>query len=115
MSARGRTDRDRRRRRLGQNFLSPATADNIIDQVALARGELVVEIGAGLGAITHALARRSVRVIAVEADPEWSARLRQRFRDQPQIRVVEQDFLAMTLPPEPFRVVGSLPFSRTTD
>ncbi|MPZ31734.1 MAG: hypothetical protein GEV13_12180 [Rhodospirillales bacterium] len=31
------------------------------------------------------------------------------------VHVVARDFLAVTLPPEPFRVIGSLPFARTTD
>jgi 23S rRNA (adenine-N6)-dimethyltransferase len=115
VSARGRTARDRRRRHLGQNFLDPAAADHLIDQAAFQPGELVVEIGAGAGAITLALARRDVRIIAIEPDPEWSRRLRERIGDNPHIRVVERDFLSVALPRERFRVAGSLPFARTTD
>lgn len=115
MSARGRTDRDWRRRRLGQNFLKAATADRLIGEAAFHPGQLVVEIGAGLGAITLALAQRGVRIIAVESDPEWARRLRERLTGRPHIRVVEGDFLSLALPIEPFRVVGSLPFGRTTD
>jgi 23S rRNA (adenine-N6)-dimethyltransferase len=110
VSARRRTDRDWRRRQLGQNFLDPATADQIVDQAAFAPGELVLEIGAGSGAITRALTRRALRVIAVEPDPAWARRLREHG-----VRAIERDFLAVTLPREPFRVFGSLPFARTTD
>jgi 23S rRNA (adenine-N6)-dimethyltransferase len=116
VSARRRTDRDWRRRQLGQNFLDPATADQIVEQAAFASGELVVEIGAGSGALTRALARRALRVIAVEPDPVWARRLReQTTRSTPGIHVVARDFLTITLPREPFRVIGSLPFARTTD
>lgn len=115
MSARGRTVRDWRRRRLGQNFLNEATADLLIDRADFQPGELVVEVGAGRGAITAALARRGVRVIAIEPDPEWSRQLRQRIGRNPYIRIVKDDFLSVALPSEPFRVVGSLPFGRTTD
>jgi 23S rRNA (adenine-N6)-dimethyltransferase len=111
VSARGRTDRDWRRRRLGQNVLDPATAEQIVDEAAFAPGELVVEIGAGAGALTAALARRGLRVVAVEPDPAWAGRL----REQAGLRVVARDFLAIALPREPFRVIGSLPFGRTTD
>jgi 16S rRNA A1518/A1519 N6-dimethyltransferase RsmA/KsgA/DIM1 with predicted DNA glycosylase/AP lyase activity len=45
VSARRRTDRDWRRRQLGQNFLDPATADQIVDQAAFAPGELVLDHG----------------------------------------------------------------------
>ncbi len=112
MSARRRTDRDWRRRRLGQNFLDPATAEQIVDQAGLVPGELVLEIGAGAGAFTRALVRRGVRLIAVEPDPHWAGRLREQVRGA---RVVQRDFLAFDLPRQPFRVLGSLPFGRTTD
>ena len=114
MSARRRTDRDWRRRQLGQNFLDPATADQIVDQAAFAPGELVVEIGAGSGVLTRALVRRALRVIAVEPDPVWARRLREQTARH-DVHVVARDFLAVTLPREPFRVFGSLPFARTTD
>jgi 23S rRNA (adenine-N6)-dimethyltransferase len=109
VSARRRTDRDWRRRQFGQNFLDPATANQIVDQAAFTPGEFVLEIGAGSGAITRALTR-PLRVIAIEPDPVWATRLRGHG-----VRVIERDFVAVTLPREPFRVFGSLPFARTTD
>jgi 23S rRNA (adenine-N6)-dimethyltransferase len=115
VSAHGRTPRDRRRRLLGQNFLDAATADRLIDQAAFRQDTLVVEIGAGSGAITSALARRGVRLITVEPDPVWSWHLRKRFEADSRVHIVGGDFLSMALPNEPFRVVGSLPFGRTTD
>jgi 23S rRNA (adenine-N6)-dimethyltransferase len=115
MSARGRTIRDWRRRRLGQNFLEAATAERLIAQAEFRPSELVVEIGAGLGAMTVALARRDLRIVAVEPDPQWSGRLRERLGANARIRVVDADFLSLALPTEPFRVVGSLPFGATTD
>ncbi len=115
MSAARRTYRDRQRRRLGQNFLRAATAERIVDQAGFRRGDLVLEIGAGKGAITSALARRDVRVLAVEIDARWSEKLRDQFSGNPGIRVLQGDFLSIALPEEPFRVIGSLPFRRTTD
>ncbi len=116
MSARRRTGRDWRRRQLGQNFLDPATAEQIVDQAGLVPGELVLEIGAGAGAFTHALARRGVRLIAVEPDPHWASRLRTEFRGVQAVQqILQRDFTTVALPRERFRVVGSLPFARTTD
>jgi 23S rRNA (adenine-N6)-dimethyltransferase len=115
VSARRRTNRDWRRRQLGQNFLDPATADQIVDDAAFAPGELVIEVGAGSGAVTRALARRALRVIAVEPDPAWAKRLRQQLSGQRGVKVIAGDFLVLALPREPFRVIGSLPFGRTTD
>jgi 23S rRNA (adenine-N6)-dimethyltransferase len=117
VSAGRRTRRDWRRRQLGQNFLDAAIAEQIVEAAGLIPGELVIviEIGAGAGAFTHALARRAVRLIAVEPDPDWACRLRERLAGNRNVRVLARDFLAVDLPREPFRVVGSLPFSRTTD
>ena len=114
MSARRRTNRDWRRRRLGQNFLDPATADQIVDQAGFLPGELVIEVGAGAGALTRALARRALRVVAVEPDPHWARRLRDQMVGS-RTQVVASDFLTIAPPREPFRIVGSLPFGRTTD
>lgn len=117
MSAHPRTARDARRRSLGQNFLRPEVAREIVATAGLRPGDLVVEIGAGRGAFTRALAELPVEVIAVELDPVWAARLRDELRRAgcARVRVVHADFLAFALPPRPFRVVGSLPFGRTTD
>jgi 23S rRNA (adenine-N6)-dimethyltransferase len=117
VSARRWTPRDERRRRLGQNFLRPEFADRIVAKADFRPGELVIEIGAGLGAITIALARRQVDVVAIEIDPVWAERLRDRGGEalQDKVRVVEGDFLSLSLPNRPFRVIGSLPFGHTTD
>jgi len=54
---------------MGQNFLSdPSTAETIISRAHLASTDVVVEIGAGLGAITIVLARVVKKVYAVEKD-----------------------------------------------
>jgi 23S rRNA (adenine-N6)-dimethyltransferase len=111
-----RTARDERRRRLGQNFLRPELADRFVEAAGVTAGEFVVEIGAGSGAITAALARRGAEVLAVELDPVWADRLRRSIgpahRDR--VRIVVGDFLTVPLPRRTFRVVACLPFGSTT-
>src|SRR5260370_36726631 len=80
VSAGKRTPRDERRRRLGQNFLRPDLAEILVAEAAFEPGDLVVEIGAGRGACTLALARRGVHVIALERDPHWAEPLRRAVR-----------------------------------
>jgi 23S rRNA (adenine-N6)-dimethyltransferase len=115
---RRRTARDDRRRRLGQNFLLPDVAESFVAGGSFAAGDLVIEIGAGRGACTYALARRGVEVVAIERDPHWAATLRRQARQLPNVRVVEGDALAQRLDrlagDRPYRVVGSLPFGATT-
>ena len=57
------------KKNMGQNFLSdPSTAEAIISRAHLASTDVVVEIGAGLGALTIVLARVVKKVYAVEKD-----------------------------------------------
>jgi 23S rRNA (adenine-N6)-dimethyltransferase len=111
-----RTARDERRRRLGQNFLRPELAERFVEEAGVRAGDFVVEIGAGSGAITSALARRGAEVLAIEVDPAWAARLRRDFgrAHAGRVRVVEADFFALPLPRKRFRVVACLPFGQTT-
>ena len=60
----------RARKHLGQNFLSDrSTAEMIVTRSAISRDDLVLEIGAGLGAITIPVARIAREVYAIEIDP----------------------------------------------
>jgi 16S rRNA (adenine1518-N6/adenine1519-N6)-dimethyltransferase len=65
------------KKQLGQNFLSdPSTARMILDRAGIGPEDTVLEIGAGLGALTLPLARMARKVIAVEKDPEMIDLLR---------------------------------------
>ncbi len=59
----------RPKKNMGQNFLSdPSTAETIISRAHLSSEDVVLEIGAGLGALTIVLARVVKKVYAVEKD-----------------------------------------------
>jgi 23S rRNA (adenine-N6)-dimethyltransferase len=108
-------DRAVRRRVLSQNFLVDRRAiDALVEGSGVAEGDLVLDIGAGNGLISHALARRGARVLAIERDPALADRLRDRFGTWPSVTVTEADVLATPLPGEPFRVVANIPFGITT-
>jgi 23S rRNA (adenine-N6)-dimethyltransferase len=77
------------------------------------RGDLVLDLGAGAGALTAPLVNSGARVIAVEGDAAAASRLRRRF-GHANVTVVEHDLLDVPLPRRAFRVVASLPFSITT-
>jgi 23S rRNA (adenine-N6)-dimethyltransferase len=70
-------------------------------------GELVLDIGAGEGALTAHLVRAGARVVAVELNPRRAAVLRTRF---PGITVVQTDATSLPLPGRPFRVVANPPY-----
>jgi 23S rRNA (adenine-N6)-dimethyltransferase len=100
---------------LGQHFLSGRLlASALVRAAAVAPFDLVVEIGAGTGALTEALASRARLVLAVEIDPNLASRLRRRFAGTDNVRVIERDALAFDWPAEPFRAFGNVPFAITT-
>ena len=106
----------RRRKTLSQNFLhDDAAVRRIVRAATLAPDALVVEPGAGQGALTRRLATGGRRVIAYEIDPRLAALLARRLGDRPGLRLVRGDFLRAHPPHEPFAVVGNIPYSRTTD
>lgn len=82
-------------------------------------GQLVLDLGAGHGAVTLALAASGARVIAVERDPRAASRLRRRLAGRPPacrslVSVVAADVRGIPLPRRDFLVVASIPFSVTT-
>ncbi|MFM9082890.1 MAG: 16S rRNA (adenine(1518)-N(6)/adenine(1519)-N(6))-dimethyltransferase RsmA [Actinomycetota bacterium] len=84
------------RRDLGQNFVAdPNTVRRIASLAGVGPGDHVVEIGAGLGSLTLALAETGAHVVAVEVDGDLVPLLRANVADIPGIDVVHAD--AMTL------------------
>ncbi len=57
------------KKQLGQHFLTdPSTADMIVSRAKISSDDIVLEIGAGLGALTIPLAKAAAKVYAVEKD-----------------------------------------------
>lgn len=65
----------------GQNFLVDPELHRFIADAAVCAEDCVVELGAGLGALTYYLLGRAARVVAVERDRELVPLLRRNFAD----------------------------------
>jgi 23S rRNA (adenine-N6)-dimethyltransferase len=99
----------------GQHFLRSARlASELIEQIGVTSRDLVVEIGAGAGALTDPIIRRARHVVAIDIDAACVAFLRQRYAEDPRIDIVHGNALRTPLPNEPFRVIGNLPFGSGT-
>lgn len=82
-------------RALGQNFVvDPNTVRRIVRLAGVTEGSAVVEIGAGLGSLTLALAEVGARVVAVEVDRGLVPVLRQVVAALP-VTVIEADALRL--------------------
>jgi 23S rRNA (adenine-N6)-dimethyltransferase len=99
----------------GRHFLrSRAFAEELVRSSEVEAGTLVLDLGAGGGILTRALADRGARVVAVELDPLAAAGLRRRFANDPRVEVREADAAALRLPQGRFSVVANLPFAAGT-
>lgn len=107
------------RYQLGQHFLTDEhVIQRAVETIAPRPGELIVDVGAGTGALTIPLLRAGARVIAVERDHRVAQRLRRRLQplaNRDDARVVICDFRRFRFPREPYRVVSNPPFVHTTE
>ncbi|ANQ86052.1 dimethyladenosine transferase [Azoarcus olearius] len=110
------TDGHRARKRFGQNFLSdPNIIRRIIDAIRPREGDIMVEIGPGLGAMTTPLIERLGHLNVVEIDRDLIARLRETWTPE-QLTIHEGDALKFDFGSlgSPLRVVGNLPYNIST-
>jgi 16S rRNA (adenine1518-N6/adenine1519-N6)-dimethyltransferase len=109
----------RARKRWGQHFLcDPAVARRIVATAEVGPETSVLEIGPGLGALSDELAARAGQLHLLEIDRGLAARLRDRYAERPNVRVIEGDVLEVPLAevvPEPVAtVVSNLPYNIST-
>jgi 16S rRNA (adenine1518-N6/adenine1519-N6)-dimethyltransferase len=106
----------RPQRALGQNFLvDRAALDAVVGAARLRPGDLVLEVGPGVGTLTAALAERGAEVVAVELDEHLSKVLAERMALCANVRVVNANALHVDLSPwlpegRPFKVVANIPY-----
>lgn len=96
-----------------QHFLRPEIARRFVARAGVGPNDLVLDLGAGTGALTLPLAGLAERVVAVERDPKLARRLARRA--PPNVSVHQRDLRDIWLPRRPFRVVANLPFTGSND
>jgi 23S rRNA (adenine-N6)-dimethyltransferase len=97
----------------GAHALADHLARTLVRDADVRAGDLVLDIGAGLGALTRPLAGTGARVIAVERDERLARRLATRTAALPNVTVVTGDALSVPLPRRPYLVVANIPFAIT--
>ncbi|MFQ5942021.1 MAG: 16S rRNA (adenine(1518)-N(6)/adenine(1519)-N(6))-dimethyltransferase RsmA [Anaerolineales bacterium] len=106
----------RPRKKLGQNFIIDREAlDEILLAAELGGTETIVEVGAGLGALTRRLSVAAARVIAIEHDARLIPVLRAVLEGVDNVDVVHGDALTIELAtPDGFQVVANIPYTITS-
>ncbi len=111
--------RDQRLRplkRLGQNFLiNPEAINKILEAAELNKKDLVLEIGAGTGLITQAIAGKASKVIALEKDPRLCTLLEKAVEEEKikNIELIQKDVLNFSLDSfkgKEYKVIANLPY-----
>ena len=98
------------RTRWGWHRLDSQWAERLVENAGIRPGDLVLDIGAGSGALTDPLLKRGARVIAFELHPNRAQELRRKYADD-NVVVVHADGSDVRLPRRPFRVVSNPPFT----
>jgi 16S rRNA (adenine1518-N6/adenine1519-N6)-dimethyltransferase len=106
------------KRELGQHFLADENIVAVAGRMAeLGPGDVVLEVGPGLGVLTTHLADRVRLVHAIEIDPSLEPRLRERISARRNVELVFADALRhplAKLDPPPTKFVSNLPYNVAT-
>lgn len=110
----------RAKKKFGQNFLvEPNIIKKVVEQIN--EDSIVVEIGAGLGAITQAAADKAKQVVAYEIDSDLVEILNENLKDYKNIKIINEDFLKvdfesfLNLYDQKVTIVSNLPYYITTE
>jgi 16S rRNA (adenine1518-N6/adenine1519-N6)-dimethyltransferase len=115
------------RKGLGQHFLvNPAILHKILQAAELSSGDVVLEIGPGLGVLTRELVKHSGYVIAVELDAGLAKLLQENLSDCSNFSLINRNILdlepqdlinrekdrfpASITDPEKYKLVANLPY-----
>lgn len=79
---------------LGQHFLTDESVIEILVE-SVGTNDIVIEVGAGLGQLTEALAKKAKKVISIEIDKRCQPVLNQAARRNRNVKIIYGDVLAM--------------------
>ncbi len=103
----------------GQNFLLDSTVvSRIADAAAITPGDVVIEIGPGMGILSAELLTRGASVTAIELDDTIAPRLAAQFRGDDRFTLIHDNAVAVNpadiTSSRPYKVAANLPYSVAT-
>ena len=110
-------------KKFGQNFLIDSNVlESIIRGAEITKDDFVLEIGPGIGTITHYLCEAARQVVAVEIDKMLIPILEDTLSEYDNVEVINQDVLKVDIKSlaeeknngKPIKVVANLPYYITT-
>jgi len=109
--------KDERQLSHSQNFLrNSKLVAKLVAGSEISSDDTVFEIGPGKGIITHQLAEKAMKVIAVEYDKKLANSLKRAFAEYENVEIIFGDFLQVKLPRQGnYKVFSNIPFNLTAD
>jgi len=99
----------------GQNFLvETSICERIVAALEVENNERVLEIGPGLGSLTHYLAKEKGEVTAVDIDQRMIDFLTIVYKDENNVKIVQNDIRKQDVS-EYEKIIGNLPYNITTE
>lgn len=112
---------------LGQNFITDrGVIEKIAEGAGITEGDLVIEIGPGIGVLTAEAAKYAAKVVAIEIDKKLIPILEETLSDYDNVEVINQDVLKTNLNEiieeqrracsfsADVKIIGNLPYYITT-
>ena len=98
----------------GQNFLvEPQVSERIVEALQIKDGDAVLEVGPGLGSLTHFLACKNTDLTVVDIDQRMTDFLKIVYKDQ-NVKIIEDDIRKVDVS-SCNKVIGNLPYNITTE
>ena len=103
----------------GQNFLiDDNILQNIVDSANVSAQDIIIEIGPGLGNLTHYILETGAKVIAFEIDTDMIEILNDRFRNVSNLEIINKDILKVDmqeyLEDKKVKIIANLPYYITS-
>lgn len=99
----------------GQNFLLDSKACQLfVDTLNIYEQDYVLEIGPGLGSLTHFLSLKNAKTTIVDIDNRMTSFLKIVYRDNSNIEIINKDVRAVDLS-KFTKIIGNLPYNITTE
>jgi len=99
----------------GQNFLvEPNICEKIVSALSITENDSVLEVGPGLGSLTHFISLSNAKYDAVDIDPRMVNFLRVVYQDFPNIQIIENDIRKHDAS-KYNKIIGNLPYNITTE
>ena len=99
----------------GQNFLiEPDACKRIVDLLDIQKDEKVLEIGPGIGSVTHFLSLYPNKVDAIDIDNAMVSFLNLFYKEAKNVKIIENDIRKHDISPYQ-KIIGNLPYNITTE